>query len=153
PGFPARLIQQLEIKVRVDVTDQNAGRGIGSYHGIGCNGDMASFEGYPPIAYYSLSGSQQPGVVALSAGRHPIYYRRVLSKATPGIAASNRLPTNTNRNQYSLEYLADMLGESPEELKFIPISFHTISWNGPGHYLAEIFRIGCQVAESYQELG
>jgi hypothetical protein len=125
-GFAARLLAGLKMRATVYVYDREAERGYNGGGG-GCGGNGSRHfeltpEGFPPAGRYSLTTSGVRGAVVLTQRRHAVYYVR---------AGSERgyLPDcvcDVVRDAYRVEYLADLLGTTEEELGLEARSFHEV---------------------------
>ncbi len=114
PGFAARLLSGLKVEASVYVYDWEGARGYGSSGGCGglCGDSVHMPEGFPPVGYYSLNASGVRGSVVLAPGKHTVYYVRALHPDTCGGPSNGWLA----RDERRVEYLAEMLGTTEEEL-------------------------------------
>lgn len=115
-GFAARLLAGLKIEADVYVYESEGDRryggggvGVGG-HGCGIGGRRD--ESLPPINYYHLTAEARRGATVLAAGRRNVYYER-----TPFDTYCDDLWRALERDQVRVEYVADMLGTSVDELE------------------------------------
>jgi hypothetical protein len=125
-GFAARLLGGLKIEATVYVYDEEAERGYGGGCG-GCGGGCNYFGGrddYPPVFYYALTTANTRGAVVAAPGRHTVYYVRGL---TPPCGRGRDFGCgNPPRDQYRVEYVADLLGTTEEDLKLEASPFREV---------------------------
>ena len=116
-GFAARLMAGLKIAGDVYVYDYEGERGYGAGGcggcGCGCN-TFRSPDEYPPVFHYSLTTVSYGGAVVVAPGRRTVYYVRSASPACDCGGGSGCGPA---KDQYRVEYVADLLGTTEEELK------------------------------------
>jgi hypothetical protein len=116
PGFAARLMAGLKIAGEVYVYDYEGERGYGAGgcggFGCGCN-TFRSPDEYPPVFHHSLTTVSDGGAVVVAPGRRMVYYVRSASPPC-GCGESGR---GSAKDQYRVEYVADLLGTTEEELK------------------------------------
>jgi hypothetical protein len=121
PGFAARLMAELKIAAHVNVYDDDSDRSCGVSGGgdsYGCSAFRAPNE-YPPVFYYFLTTESARGAVVTAPGRHAVYYVRSIS---PGCGRGADYGGGAARDQYRVEYVADLLGTNEKELKLEPYS-------------------------------
>ena len=124
PGFAARLLAGLKINASVYVYDYEGQRGYGAGANGGCGcGVEPTPEGFPPVSFYDLTTTVIRGAVVVAPGRHTVYYRRV-----PWRGCSNG-PGWTQRDDHRVEYVAELLGTTEEELKLEASPFREIVCN------------------------
>lgn len=151
PGFAAFLLRGLEIDVTVALTE-DAGTGYGSGGDLGfCRGCGGSGppEDIPPHVQYELTGESKGDAVLVAPGLHPVYYERRILDDRSGISSSD---SSVDRNRYSIEYLAGMLGKSAEEIKLQDKYSHSIVWAGSAKYGRKIERIRRDVKRDFEYL-
>jgi hypothetical protein len=114
PGFAARMLGGLKIEANVYVFesegDHRYGEGGGS-GGHGCGVGGSHDESLPPVNYYHLTTEARRGATVLVAGRRNVYYER-----TPLDTYCDDLWRGLERDHVRVEYVADMLGTTVEEL-------------------------------------
>lgn len=125
-GFAARLLAGLRHTASVYVYDREEERGYngGGGHGVGagCGAILNVPEGFPPVGYYSLSTTEARGAVVFAPGRHTVFYVR---RPAPD-GCRGRSDGWVERDDRRVEYLAEMLGTTEEELGLEPRSFHEV---------------------------
>jgi hypothetical protein len=115
-GFAARLLRDMKIEASVFVFDRDGPHDVGGNGGggCGCGGDSRFWpDGFPPVSHYALTGAAARGVVVAAPGRHPIYYVRGASPESCG-----GFDCHVERDLIRLDYLADLLDTSTDDLKF-----------------------------------
>jgi hypothetical protein len=115
PGFAARLLKDLKINANVAVFDSDGPHGMNGGYGGGCGGGYGMTvrnDEFPPVSYYSLTDNAERNATVVAPGRHVIYY---LSRPFPGGSHGCEL---RDRDNLRVEYLADLLNTSEEDLKF-----------------------------------
>ena len=117
PGFAARLLAELKIKAYVDVYDREGDRvgGGGNGGGGGGCGAFKSPDEFPPVFYYFLKNWSERGAVVVAPGRRPVFYTRALQPAC-GRGCEDGCGV-AGRDNYRVEYVADLLGTTEEELR------------------------------------
>jgi hypothetical protein len=114
PGFAARLLGGLKIEASVYVFESEGDHryaDVGGSGGHGCGVGGRQDESLPPVNYYHLTAEARRGATVLAAGRRNVYYER-----TPLDTYCDDLWRELERDHVRVEYLADMLGTSEEEL-------------------------------------
>ena len=124
-GFAARLMAELKIEAQVYVYDDDGNRsgGVGGGSGGGGCGAFRSPDEYPPVFYYFLTTGGARGAVVTAPGRHAVYYVRSMS---PGCGRSADYGGGVSRDQYRVEYVADLLGTTEKELNLEPYPFREV---------------------------
>ena len=112
-GFAARLLGGLKIEASVYVYDRKGKReyGVGGNGGHGCGAGGDVDESLPPVSYYHLTTEALRGSVVFASGRRNVYYAR-----TPWDTYCGDGWRHLERDSARVEYLADMLGTSDEDL-------------------------------------
>jgi hypothetical protein len=114
-GFAARLLEGLRIVARVHVYDSEGERGYNGGGGQGC-GASRHFElvpeGFPPAARYALTATPLRGAAVVSGGRHTVFYVRT----GPSQGYMSDPSCDVERDAYRVEYLADLLRTTEEDL-------------------------------------
>jgi hypothetical protein len=112
-GFAARLLGGLKIEASVYIYDRegdhNIGGGDNGGHGCGVGGSRD--ESLPPVVYYHLTTGARPGATVFVTGRQNVYYER-----TPWAAYCDVSWLALERDHVRVDYLADMLGTTGEDL-------------------------------------
>jgi len=136
PGLAARLLSRFEPTLGIAVVDPDDSRIHGLGFGIGGgrgDGRLTVVEGWPPRAYYSLTGGKG---VLIASGRHPISYRRkVVEKGTRGIGSSS---PDEDRNPLRVEYLAQLLDTEAKQLPLRARSHIQIAWSDARRFEEEV---------------
>jgi hypothetical protein len=117
PGFAARLLGGLKIEADVYVYDREGNYGYGGNGCAGCGcgcGTFRSPDEYPPVFYYSLTTAGGRGSVVAAPGRHTVYYERSTS---PPCGCGGDNGCGQSKDEYRVEYVADLLATTKEELK------------------------------------
>ena len=125
-GFAARLLAGLKIQATIYVYDREAERGYGGGTGYGCGGSRhfeLTPEGFPPAFSYELNATPLRGAVVVARGRHTIYYVRTGPESGQ---AQYYGCGDVDRDVYRVEYLADLLGTTEENLGLEARSFHEV---------------------------
>ena len=116
PGFAARLLEGLKVEAAVYVFsregDHDVGGGRNGGCGCGCGSGGGDDGGFPPVGYYHLTGEAERGAAVVAAGRHNVYYVRTRSDSFCGDC-----PTPYARDLLRVEYVADLLRTTEDELK------------------------------------
>jgi hypothetical protein len=156
PEFATQLLSEVEIEATVRVYDSQIGGangGFGRGIGTGCGGDgiFSVPEGFPPIAIYKLTERTNFGNVVVAPGRHPIYYERLVVKGgqQKGVGTSS---TAIRKDDYIIEYLAELLDTSDEEIKACVKPNFEIILQHIKNYSTEIDSIGKKVEHLYSSL-
>jgi hypothetical protein len=112
-GFAARLLGGLKIEASVYVYDREGDHNIGGGNngGRGCGVGGSRDESLPPVAYYHLTTGARPGATVFVTGRQNVYYER-----TPWAAYCDVSWLALERDHVRVDYLADMLGTTEEDL-------------------------------------
>jgi len=154
PGFSARLLRDLRIRVSVTVYDDH-GYGGGVSGGAGCGAysygpaDPADF---PPIARYRLTDVAK-GAVLVAPGRRPVYYVRYRGKpGKPDTIPPSREGGYGNADELRVEYLAALLDTAVADLPLKHQPIYAVYWTGPEHYRYEIARIRQAVQRSFEQV-
>lgn len=137
PGFAARLLRRLVLRVDLYVVDDDTWHGGGGRAGIrtGC-GSIRVPKGFPPIVRWKLiRGINRSGKgITLTSGRHPMdASRSVHHRTTIGCGSNSRL---RKRHQVRLDWLYDLLGEDAAGLDIKPRRSFRIEWGGSAAYKA-----------------
>lgn len=125
-GFAARLLAGLKLEATVYVYDREAERGYAGGGGGGCGGGGGygpTLGGFPPAGRYMLSTSGGRGAVVLTARRRTVYYLRTGAGGRDGYQFGCG---EVERDAYRLEYLADLLGTSVEDLGLTAYPFREV---------------------------
>jgi hypothetical protein len=127
PGFAARLMAELKMEAQVyvyddDDDDHGVGGGSSGGCGYGCEASGVPDE-YPPVFYYYLTTGGARDAVVIASGCHTIYYTR---QTSPACGGSLDYGGGAPRDSYRVEYVADLLGTTEEELKLEPYTSHTV---------------------------
>jgi hypothetical protein len=152
-GYAAVLLRKIRTRAHVYVSDDGqGGYGEGSASGvsIGC-GFEGEAAGLPPWASYTMTPFAHPGVVVLSMGPKPVYYRRTVAPAgqTPaGGSVETGGPTTADR----LQYIAALLRITVEDLPVQASESHTVIWRGAAELSAAIDRIRADALRRYARL-
>jgi hypothetical protein len=115
PGFAARLLKGLKIEASVLVSDREIGGGYGGGcgGGCGCGVDGSVPQGFPPVSHYTLVARAERDAVVVAPGRHNVYYvRGPWPRGCDGMLACE-----VSRDTWRVEYLADLLDTTVENLK------------------------------------
>ncbi|HEX8284665.1 MAG TPA: hypothetical protein VF588_14970 [Pyrinomonadaceae bacterium] len=124
-GFAARLLAGLEMRATVFVYDREGERGYGGGGGRGCGGGDyfgPMPDGFPPAARYALTASQSRGAVVVARGRHTVFYVRT----GPGHGYAADGDCDVERDDYRLEYVADLLRTTVEDLRLEAHSYEEV---------------------------
>jgi len=114
------------------------GTGFGSGEGGGAGGGnlccgMPSFpRDLPPAAIYQLVLTPDRGDVLVAPGKHPVYYRRTLGACRGGSFRE------VDRQQYRLDYLAELSRLSPDTIKQALAPSTIIQWTAPDAYSSQV---------------
>jgi hypothetical protein len=112
-GFAARLLGGLKIEASVYLYDREGDHNIGggSNGGCGCGVGGSRDRSLPPVVYYHLTTGARPGATVFVTGRQNVYYER-----TPWAAYCDVSWLALERDHVRVDYLADMLGTTGEDL-------------------------------------
>ena len=127
PGFAARLMAELKIEANVDVYDGEGRRNDGGGNGGGGDDACRAFRSpdeFPPVFYYFLKNWSERGAVVVAPGRHTVFYTRALQPAC-GRGCEGGCGV-ASRNLYRVEYVADLLRTTGEELKLEAYPFREV---------------------------
>ena len=136
-GFAAYLLSELTITLTIFVTDtpgQGFGEGLG--FSIGCGASAGVWpEGYPPIAYYSLTEKANRGGVVVAPGVPTIYYERSLSieQEHPAIWQA-RSHYSWRKSEYLPGYLAALLKTTKDNFPVSSRRTFTHEWQTREEY-------------------
>jgi hypothetical protein len=125
-GFAARLLSGLKVEANVYVYDGEGDYGHSGGCGGGSGGGCSHFrmsDELPPVGYYTLGMDALRGAVVFAPGRHTVYYLRSL---TQGPCGDGFYGGYVERDERRVEYLADMLETTTEELGLEAHSFHEV---------------------------
>jgi hypothetical protein len=157
PGFAALLMKQMqEINVSVTVSETVISSGEA---GSGLSGSSHRLvpEGYPPTAFYHLTDESAAGAVLLTPRPHPIYYERRMVE--PGQASDIESGGWTISSHYGdyrdplrMEYLAMLLGQPVEDVRFDSKPLRALQWTGPETLEREIATICTKVLGDFDSL-
>jgi hypothetical protein len=149
-GFAARLLAGLKIEARVYVYDREGDRGYGSNGGCGggCGGTSAVPEGFPPVGRYDLTTAKVRGAVVVAPGRHTVYYLR----EAPTGACGDFTGCGVSRDVYRVEYLADLLRSSDEDLKLEARPFHEVVCKDARQCRRALSAVRDEIARAYEEV-
>jgi len=148
PGFAAFLLRELEVRVTVSLS--NDGSGYGSADGLSyCRGCGLSGppEDIPPHVQYELTSEPKGDATMFAPGAHPVYYERRVLREREGISSSD---FGVERDRYTIDYLADILGKSTEEIKLQCTYSDSIVWAGSAKYRRKIERIRRNVKRDFE---
>lgn len=156
-GFADLLMEQMkEINVSIAVWENAGGIGCGGGSGFGIT-DRRVPDGFPPVALYALTIKPEHTAGVVAPHPHPIYYRRWVFE--PGDKFRLGAPSwawnshcGDGRDDLRFEYLAMMLGERVEDVKFDSKPNREIQWKGPTAYLQEVWFVCTHVLERYDDL-
>jgi hypothetical protein len=117
-GFAARLLRDMKVEARVYVFDREGPHDVGGNGGCGGgsggSGDAFRPEGFPPVTHYALTARAERGAVVVAPGRHPVYY----ISGPSANSYNSGLGCGVERDSLRLEYLADLLNTSADDLGF-----------------------------------
>jgi len=135
-GFAARLLGGLEVEVVLTVTDHEriSGRGRSrTLFGGSGDGRLPPHEGYPPIFRHGLTFHPRPGDVLLADGARPVY--RTRRPAARGFGTSRG---SQYRVRSRFEWIAQILGTSPEDLPLDQSRYATVRWTDLPAFHADV---------------
>jgi hypothetical protein len=116
--FLANMIAGAEAAHDFVVSDPGPGTGSGGSYPIGWGlppDVVRRFpQRFPPIGVYELL-TRMPGAgdVLLTAGRHPVYYRRTVVPAGGSVQWPGHIDGYPDRHSYCIDFLADASGMDP----------------------------------------
>lgn len=150
PGFAARLLAGLKIKVSVYVFDRddrgfNTGGGCGG--GCGYGGERSLDAELPPVGYYSLDYWAAQGATVVARGRHVIYYTRALYPARDAGGGCG-----FDRDSARVEYFADMLNVPDDSLDFNAYPHRDVVCKDPAECMRALAEVRDEVTRSYGAL-
>jgi hypothetical protein len=124
-GFAAVLLREMRVEVNVVVLDVerdiNYGGGGG---GGGCGyGEEPTPAGFPPVGFYALTDEDMRGATVFAPGRRPAYYVR---RPFQGHCIYTTLDGWEGRDTQRLEYVAELLGTTTDDLGFDVRSWRTV---------------------------
>lgn len=157
PGLAGLLMKQMEeINVSIAVWENAGGIGCGGGGGYGTT-DRRVPDGFPPVALYMLTYQQEHTTGVVAPRPHPIYYRRWAFEpgdrfrvGSEGMVWDSHY--GDGRDDCRFAYLAMLLGERVEDVKFDSKPDREIKWSGPGDYLIYVESVCAQVLEQYDDL-
>lgn len=145
-GFAASLLRGLKFVADITILDREDSYGRG--HRGGCGGGCGSGgwpEDFPPVGFYSLTARASRGAVVFAPGKYPIYYRRT-ERHDGGCGYDY---TSYVRDFYRVEYLADLLGTTADDLKLDARPSHTIICKDARQCRGELVGVRQGIEQSY----
>lgn len=137
-GFAAAVLAGMTVHVRVIVTASDSGGVVGGSTTC-CGGGLAGPRpGWPPLGVYAFGGCGdrlQPGATMLAVGADPAYYYRQVNSSYH-VDASDCC--NSDQDLVRQHYLTTLLGDFSERPPVRAHVSHSIVWQGPDSYLAEL---------------
>jgi hypothetical protein len=130
-GTAFLLMRNLEISAALSVSDDGSSFRGGSFRdssGVTDAGGPGRAPGYPPLAYYYLSGSAWTGSVVLAPGPSPIYYRRIPFSPGESPAGPTHLMDGP-RTRDRLRYIA-ALGNFEQSMPLNAQEVRSAIWRG-----------------------
>ena len=112
--LPVLLLKDMRISHTFVVSDDGGGFGDGSGGGSWGCGERYLSNGFPPTGFYKIENYSQNGSVVLAHGPRTIYYFRGEIPTSQQIGWGESF-TRFDRQQYRLEYLADLGGVTPTQ--------------------------------------
>jgi hypothetical protein len=140
-GFAATVVEDMTVHAQVKVTEPGAGGGSGgSAYCCGAGFLPKPKAGWPPLGVYAFGGCGnrvQPGATLLTGGTDPAYYHRQVNasyqvEGVPGCGCG------LDQDLVRQHYLTTLLSDSPEQPPVRAHVSHTIAWQGPDAYRAEL---------------
>lgn len=148
PGFIARLVERLEVELKVQVVDHDKLRGWGGSMSIGCgDGRREIPDAYPPLWSYDLSPTQREGDPLLADGPTPIYLER--RPVTRGIGSTRR---THDRSKDRLAWIAARLGAEVDDLPLHRKHYGRVRWSDADTLLREVESEKAKVRRAHQKL-
>lgn len=146
PGFAARLLGGLKIEANVYVYDREGDRNIGGGDngGHGCGVGGSRDETLPPVIYYHLTTGARPGATVFATGRENVYYER-----TPWAAYCDVSWLALERDHVRVDYLADMLGTTEEDLGLDARPFREVVCKDAVHCLRALAGVRDEIRRAY----
>jgi hypothetical protein len=145
-GFAARILGGLKIEASVYVYDRegdhNIGGGNNGGHGCGVGGRRDAT--LPPVGYYHLTTGAQRGATVFVTGRQNVYYER-----TPWAAYCENSWLALERDHVRVDYLADMLGTTEEDLGLDARPFREVVCKDAAHCLRALADVRDKIQRVY----
>ncbi len=133
-GIAARLLAELNISHVFYVTDGSGygpGEGGGTGGGALCCGMRSPSADLPPAGIYQLVLSAERSDVLAAPGKHPVYYRRVTTCRGASLV-------DVDRQEYRLEYLAELSGLPLGAIKQAAEATTSIQWSNASAYRSQV---------------
>ncbi len=157
PGFAFRLMKEMEqIQLVVVLSEEGWAGGTAGSPGSSLP-SLRVPTGFPPVEIYRLTDHPAPKSVVVATGPHPIYYeRRIVDSGEEGRWDASGMAKGFHlgdmSDNYRSEYLAALLGEDLQRVKFNSKPYRPIKWTGPQSYVDEV-TIACRsVIDQYNKL-
>lgn len=147
-GFVARLVERLEVELKITVVDHDVLRGWGgSRHLMFGDGRRTLPSSYPPLWSYDLSRSQREGDQLLADGPIPIYLER--RRVTEGFGSSRR---SANRTRGRLAWIAARLGTDVDDLPLRQTHSGRVRWSDADTLLRDVEAEKAKVRRAHGKL-
>ncbi len=140
PGFAKILMTWISVDVETLVVRRGeAPGGIGRGYSIGCGFGVLPVprKDWPEIGVFSLSDAASDGTVPLVAGRHPVFFKRIVNRS---YVDGSFVPAQSGGQDLDIrvrEYLADYLDIDPARFPLPPHVSVTLYYTSDAAYVRE----------------
>jgi TonB family protein len=151
PGFAFRLLEDLQLRLIIYVTD-DPGRGFGNASGSAVENDSSETigpSGFPPLAEYQFALAR-PGATIMSTGPQTVYYARRMR--SPGVipqpGSLPAKPSAVDRVQYLNALVKERFASAPLRAT----TSETLVWANPEAFRRDIAARRNDIAGLYQRI-
>jgi hypothetical protein len=150
PGFAFRLLNGLELRLDICLTDGAIGIGYGGGMESGPNYAIA-VPGFPPLPDYQLSGAAT-GATILSIGPETIYYTRRIAAGVPSFRPQIRSTREKPADLDRVRYVSALVRKYVEAMPLGATMPVTIIWHDALTFREDVLRHRSALESRYREI-
>lgn len=152
PGFAFQLLNGLELRLHIYLTDASSAIGIGYGGGMetGPNYSIA-VPGFPPLPDYQLSGAAV-GATVLSIGPETVYYTRRIAAGVPSFRPQIRSTSEKPADLDRVRYVNALVRKHVEAMPLPATTPVTIIWTDALTFRDDVSRHRSALETRYREI-